>query len=293
MAEQHKLWCGKRRNHTETEDTLGGLELLIGKWVGNLGVNFIAIPAVTSVGSQTPHFKKITQNYIETIEFTPIGREVANHGGANQNDPNLNQKVFGLQYEIVIANSDTLEPLHTENGTFLHLVGDGKQSSIVRQAAVPHGNSLLFTGNIYKLRGGPNIDFVANATPVGTPPNMLRGYREGFPLDVNKHLTDFNKQMEADGFSFTETTVIDLSTHNPTLGGGIMNVLFAKKFAEPIRTDAVFWIEKVVGPSGDFLQLQYTQNTSLAFFQNVDPVAPGQDTRVIWPHIQINTLRKQ
>jgi hypothetical protein len=64
--------------------------------------------------------------------------------------------------------------------------------------------------------------------------------------------------------------------------GGIFNIPFVQKNANPTSLVAIFWIEKVKQADGStFMQLQYTQTVILNFLG------------INWPHISIATLIKQ
>jgi len=136
------------------EPNLGPIKSLEGKWVGTGGGwNIIAVPVPGD-----PDFKLIIQEYSETITIKLGAKGPApNKGGAVGQQDN-----FALEYELAVTKQDTQDRLHIENGMWLHLVGPPGTTNpnpIVRQAIVPHGNSVLMMGpDIPQEDGKPKID---------------------------------------------------------------------------------------------------------------------------------------
>jgi hypothetical protein len=69
--------------------------------------------------------------------------------------------------------------------------------------------------------------------------------------------------------------------------GGIISVPFLKKYVPSTRAQFNLWIEKVVVDGHVVMQLQYEQIINFEFGFGTD----GGTT--VWPHIQVNTLRKK
>jgi hypothetical protein len=86
------------------------------------------------------------------------------------------------------------------------------------------------------------------------------------------------------------TTTLSMDTTVET--GGIVNIPFVVDQANAADMKSTFWIEELAekGPDGKpILQLQYLQVVILDFFPRPDGL-PGL---VRWPHISINTMRKE
>jgi hypothetical protein len=183
--------------------------------------------------------------------------------------------------------------LHIEPGIWLHVppttVPPNPKATVVRQATIPHGDSLLAQGDVIPtVNGGPNIQ-PADSTPAPNPP--------GAPLGAG-YLAPFNDPALPPGFkppfiknpnlalqeailgqNIVKTEVLLVST-SPS--GGIVNIPFVVNNANATKLSAVFWIETVLQPDGTrFMQLQYTQ-TVILNFKGID-----------WPHISVATLVKQ
>ena len=106
-----------------------------------------------------------------------------------------------------------------------------------------------------------------------------------FGLDMD----DFNLQLKKDlaGLTVTHTSTIVVDSKN---GGGILNIPFIVDRANATRFQTTFWIETVKDDSGlSFLQLQYTQIINIEFHHPFG----GGDGLIVWPHLNINTMRKQ
>ncbi|AVP98461.1 hypothetical protein C7S18_15255 [Ahniella affigens] len=89
--------------------------------------------------------------------------------------------------------------------------------------------------------------------------------------------------------NISKYTLIQLTTkHDGGPQGGILNTPFVQRFANVTEVTLNMWLETVVEADGtEVLQLQYEQ---IIFFEFMFG-SNGQTTR--WPHIQVNTLRKQ
>jgi len=77
--------------------------------------------------------------------------------------------------------------------------------------------------------------------------------------------------------TIVETQTLFVTTHH---GGGVSNIPFVTQNANAAFMNATFWIEKVQGASGPFLQLQYVQTVLLDFLG------------LNWPHVSVATLVK-
>jgi hypothetical protein len=275
-------------------DDLGPLASLVGKWVGSKGWNIIAVPAPGSQPDTEGAFQLLIRRYTETITFVPVGAPVRNRGGA------LDQFVGALEYELRINDLETAEVLHVENGMWLYL-GDIQPDSgtgpspippftLARSASIPHGDSALILGNFSTAEGAPTLPEISTLPPdVGpqAPLGYTDPYLSGGPPGLNVTNPDATLQADIEGQTILSTTTLVLDSANQ---GGIQNVPFIVNHANATRFQCFFWIETVQVPDSDqtFQQLQYTQIIDLEFHQKFG--APGLIT---WPHVNINTLRKQ
>ncbi len=276
--------------------SLGPITDLAGTWIGK-GFSLISLPDFDSKPPSTgpKPFRLKLNSTVEILEFTPIGGLVPNRGSTGQDDISI----FGLRYLQRVSDALTNEPLHIEPGFWLNvprtdIPADGP--TVVRQASVPHGSSVLAVGTGLHLSGGPEIG-PANSTPVknpvGTPlapeylapfadPPLPPGFKPGFVRNPNLALLEAIR-----GQTIAHTVVLIISTAAPLngsgqLGGGIVNMPFDIRNANATRLDAIFWIETVKQADGTtFQQLQYTQTVILNFLG------------INWPHISVATLTKQ
>jgi len=112
-----------------------------------------------------------------------------------------------------------------------------------------------------------------------------------YPYSVRPdlRLRDVSKHQKIKHFTtFSLDTRIQSAAAQGTEGpqGGIINVPFVNKYASCTRCRFRMWIEVVEEDGHEFLQLQYEQISQFEFGFGTD----GGVT--VWPHIQINTLRK-
>ncbi|MGN6557054.1 MAG: heme-binding protein [Solirubrobacterales bacterium] len=265
------------RTATTTADELGPLADLVGTWMGK-GWELIAVPQGET------GFHLIVRPYVEVLTVEPIGAPVPNRG------PKEDMLISGLMYKTRITDRETHEPLHLENGMWLYLK-NAKQEPvevpIVRQASIPHGDVLLALGTS-STGQAPEIPTIKGAPEkeVGMNPGYLDPYivpREGFdPSSPNQVLVEANK-----GLDIVATTTLLVSTEGE---GGILNIPFVREHANATRFTCTYWLETVKGTKGEeVLQLQYSQQTNIEFLPKKDH-EPGL---IMWPHINVNTLRKQ
>jgi hypothetical protein len=275
---------------------LGPLAPLAGTWTGNLGWNLIAVPTP----GEPDRFTLLIRPYYETITFTPLGVMVPDRGASEI----LN--IYGLEYSLKVSDSVTQEPLHLENGMWLYTNDPQSPESptIVRQATVPHGNSVLALGTSQQADGPPTIPELS-AFPVGNPFDPpMDGYTDvymlpDFPVvprqppfstaDANHVLREAIKDQNV-----LSTLTLSVSTESPG-GGGIVNIPFIQKNANATTFSATFWIETVENPATgeSFDQMQYSQQTNLEFIKCASQCKPGGSGLIVWPHVNVNTLVKQ
>jgi len=286
---------------------LGPLGEFPGTWAGT-GFNLIARP---DFQNKQPFFLEINGT-LENLEFTQIGGDIPNRG-SEQDDINLH----GVHYLQQVADCVTHGALHIEPGLWIHIpkTKDPKvpEPTVVRQATIPHGDSLLAQSTlITEVAGGPTINPVDSfpftdavipglnqpaKNPVTNPQYLAQYSNRTLPaccllpgLDLNAVVKDPTLLLKAaiQGQVITKTVVIVISTVAAAGSTGILNIPFVVRNANALQMDAIFWIETVQPTDGDpFLQLQYVQRVILDF----PPVPNG--SIIHWPHISVATLVKQ
>lgn len=271
---------------------LGPLNDLPGRWNG-AGFNLIA----------RPHFGPGPDRFIElnltreTLEFTTIGSPIPNRG-SDQADINLR----GVTYLQQISDAKTNGALHIEPGIWLHIpptTAPKEPESVSRLATIPHGDAVCAVGGITHASGKPKIEPV-NTVPFGEgekapAPGTPNEFPEYDLSKATKFRTDesllggISQDMINDptvalrhalhGQNIIETTTLSVTSHKDK-GGGVENIPFVTENANASFISAIFWIERVNGPNGTFLQLQYVQTVLLDF------------KGLHWPHVSVATLLK-
>lgn len=282
---------------TDATSDLGPLTRLVGTWSGTRGWNLIAVPKP----GPREGFTLLIRPYYETITFAPLGALVPDRGASEI----LN--IFGLEYSLRVSDLLTNEPLHLETGMWLYTNDPQAPDSptIVRQAVVPHGNSVLALGSSWQTSGPPAIS-VLDTFPVGRPtdpPNP--GYTDPYtfppPPDVpgqpgfNVHDANEVLREAIKDQNILSTLTLSVSTRPPGGGGGIVNIPFIQQNANPTTFDATFWIETVENPvTGEQVdQLQYSQQTNLEFIKCRSQCSDDGSGLIVWPHVNVNTLVRQ
>jgi hypothetical protein len=282
----------------EIDNKLGPLAGLIGTWKGNSGWNLIAVPSQLH---GEPQFTLLIQQYSEILTFTPITAPVPNRGGATQ------QFITGLLYELTI--NDMKYPngiLHIENGMWLNMTDIEAQPdgpvvesiavntdlapfTIARMSAIPHGDVVIALGNSTTSSAAPVFPVIsAIPNPAGLPP--VFGYID--PYTNNQFSKEFNtanvnSTLAALAATQTITKVTTITVDTANKGGSISNIPFVEQHVDPSRFQSTFWIEDVVSDGLSFQQLQYSQQADLNFIKKFK--LPGD---ILWPHVNVNTLRK-
>ena len=83
-----------------------------------------------------------------------------------------------------------------------------------------------------------------------------------------------------------------LTVDSTRKSGGITNLPFSVREAEPVSMKSTIWIQELDEKDGTGkpkLRLQYSQVVMLHFFHPREDEFPG---RAVWPHISIATLEK-
>jgi hypothetical protein len=289
---------------------LGLLMDLPGRWEGK-GFNMIARPAKQAVATNPTFFLELNGTH-ETLEFMAIGGDIPNRG-----DIETTILLHGIHYLQSVTDCEDSSAIHKEPGLWIHVPksAENPNETYVRQAAIPHGDSLVAQSTFFATdNGGPKIAPV-NALPfplsnpipglndvthaVITNPTYLEPYLT-FPLPVECLPKGLNA---ADTIkdptivlratiapqNIVETKVIGITTsfpspltNSPPIQG-IVNIPFVVKNANAAQMDAIFWIEKVTHPQDSkkhYMQLQYVQRVILDF------------AGIHWPHVSVATLIK-
>jgi hypothetical protein len=276
----------------ELAPELGPLNDLPGRWSGS-GFNLIARP---HFGPGSDLFLELNLTS-ETLQFTTIGSPIPNRG-FDQTDINLR----GVTYLQQITDAQTHGALHIEPGIWIHIpptTAPKEPETVSRLATIPHGDAVCAVGGIAQAAGKPKIDPVNTVPfPEGSPAPAPGGPNEFPEYDLSKPsqfrtaqnlLAGIEQAVVADptvrlrhdlhGQNIIETTTLSVTTHKDK-GGGVSNIPFVTENANASFMSAIFWIERVQGPNGTFLQLQYVQTVLLDF------------NGLRWPHVSVATLLK-
>ncbi len=186
---------------------------------------------------------------------------------------------------------------------------------VARLASIPHGNSVLALGrsavhvgmpaipavsglpagrfedvgtSAYDFKDDPYLEpykhYIENPFRGNVPPTVP-GFPGFSPADMNAILRFANE-----GVNIVRTTTLTVDTERKS--GGISNVPFSVREAEPVSMKSTFWIQELAEndeTGKPRLRLQYSQVVMLHFFNPREDEFPG---RAVWPHISIATLEK-
>ena len=321
----------------EAAGDLDILSDLVGTWKGP-GFNQIMLP---DFAGGKP-FKTLLNSTVETLEFSGDIGPVPNRG-AKQADIVLH----GVRYfqsvkdaadgkASAVCWTPALPPpaisacsqvIHQEPGFWLRFpetTDPASSVSFVRQAAIPHGVSILLQGQGFVVKE-PIID-VVSTKPIRVDGSPILGYGDGPDLSVavpagtpagapanpNVVLTDALEKQKAAGEKIVKTVVLDVRSGPAADGTGISNIAFLQpggpaptapdNNAAVTQVSSIFWIETVELPGGgQVLQLQYSQ-TVILNFGGVNwcvrggcrcvPAGGSQHCAPCRPHVSVATLRK-
>jgi len=121
---------------------------LAGTWMGR-GFNLVSLPLPPQSGSADPFKPRFIPKIGATQEVlvvAPLGAPIPNRGFV-QEDIFL----FGLSYLQVVSDAASSEARHFETGLWLN-VPDTPPPNVVRQAVIPHGDSLLASGIVTQAK---------------------------------------------------------------------------------------------------------------------------------------------
>lgn len=186
---------------------------------------------------------------------------------------------------------------------------------VARLASIPHGNSVLAIGTSEEVNGMPHIPSLSGLPSgrfedVSTPGYDFKTdpYLEPYNHYINNpfmgnvtgvigfpgfHPADMNAILRfacQNGPKIARTTVLNVDSTRKS--GGIRNLPFTVREAEPVSMKSTFWIQELAEKDANGetqFQLQYSQIVMLQFFRPREDEQPGL---AAWPHISIATLRK-
>jgi hypothetical protein len=297
---------------------LGPLVAFSGTFTGP-GINFIFRPQNAATPTPLLIPQPTSDNILEinltldSIAFSTSLGSVPNRGEV-QGDIFLN----GVPYLQTVQDvTDPHHPvgIHFEPGIWLIVPPTTApavaQSTLVRQASIPHGTTIEAQGTFTSISGPPNIPSV-DITPFKAgqpdiPANQItfpsqtaaESNTARIPQDLTPFiaagtitqaiLSDPNTMLRnalANGPNVTATTIIQIST-NPAppipIGGGVDDIAFllnddTTPNADAISMAATFWIETLEFGG---LQIQYSQLVILNFHG------------LSWPHVSLATLTRR
>jgi len=299
---------------------LGQLQYLIGTWTNQ------NLPGTTSGGPQAPYSYNVMPlpqvdptspsgfilknfSYYEELTFSAIHGSAENRGGIGA------QVAYTIFYEQRVyfaegPNKDAL--VHAENGSLLLLLdqtqqlgpyGNGDQPGIgnktvknsmpptqafnlVKQVAVPHGNSILALGTY----GASNIGQGSPAIPVASV--LPQGYSTLPPQytmqdpvsNPQPALTaDPNQALRNALAARAPTNFLELNLSTANGKGAVTNIGFEQQHADVERYDFTYWLSAFDG-TDNYTQLQYSQSIQMKL-----PIG-GQ--MLVFPHVTANTMTK-
>ncbi|MGH3917851.1 MAG: hypothetical protein ACRDSG_02210 [Pseudonocardiaceae bacterium] len=156
---------------------LGVLGDLVGTWMGS-GFTLISLPAFDprppNDGARKD-FRVVANATREILEVEPIGASFPNRGSFKEVDSPFGQpdiEIYGVRYHQRVTDAENNQPLHMESGFWLKVpktdIPDLRRS-LVRQAVIPHGDSLLALGP-------------SSLTYNGKPRRLRRDGSEGYEI---------------------------------------------------------------------------------------------------------------
>lgn len=303
------------------DPNLGALSRLPGKWINakdgentgfeGRGWNMIALPFHDPNGGGLD-YRLLVNQYNEVLEFDEIDGPVPNRGIDRQQNIQLDQSIFALDYQqaivqiavadFPITNADTHGPvgaaIHHEPGFFLAIKDQRTEElDIARLATIPHGDSVLAMGQSSSINGKPAISAI-DGRPIGATTDLEHPYLAPYNAfsGNNKFLGLFDVvaphellQAGIDAvdqrFGIKKTSVLHFDTKFST--GGIVNIPFVVKQANATEMVATFWVMELdSNDDAPKWAISYAQVVMLEFFRRFDN-EPGL---IKWPHVSINTL---
>jgi hypothetical protein len=297
-------------------DAVGALQLLVGTWTNQplangqggpanpYSYNLMVLPQTTADPSSPQGYILKNMQYYEEITFSAIHGNAANRGGTGVQ---VSNPLFYEQRIYISPISDTPATnnlVHAENGAWLVLTSSDQYPgpyggppeapvpgstpptgypTLVKQIAVPHGNSVLAIGEtpVQPTSGAPTIAAPPQVLPQGvdtTPyttqsvgnPSLLYTQNPNLPLEQALNVAPVGQY-----FMF--------QVDSKAGAGQVTNIGYEQQHADVVQYSATYWLEALEG-SEEFTQLQYSQTIMLSI--------PIDGQNVLFPHITCNTLTK-
>jgi len=299
--------------------SFGPLEKLIGTWQGQRGISVVSLPQY-AYGSAD--FMVLGYYYNETLTFRPIWGQVLNRGYSNANHLNptaqLDQVLMGLTYDLRVVNSVTGDLIHAESGQWLwnRASGIDPQWTVSRASLIPHGVSLIALGEVSSLTGTEvedelqgmkySVDWISE--PQNLQSNVF-GYFEGKRAAGCNDAGGNASQGDCDNpilrllediGPVQNMSAKKLEVSSLRSGGAIAMLPNVQAQVQNKAFNATFYVETITDSQNQtYEQLQYAQNVFFQFETNfacrsnpVTSLCDYSDSKIHWPHIQVNTLRK-
>ncbi len=299
---------------TAQGDAVGLLQLLVGTWTNQplangqggpdtpYSYNLMVLPQTSQDPSSPEGYILKNMQYYEEITFSSIHGNAANRGGTGVQvcNPLFYEQRIYISQASGTPVSNTL--VHAENGAWLVLTSSDQFAgpysngekvpgstpptgypTLVKQIAVPHGNSVLAIGEapVEATTGSPVIAAPAQVLPdipdtapyttesVGNP-NLQFTANPNMPLNEGLDVAPVGQ-------------FIMFQVDSKNAAGQVTNIGFEQQHADVVQYSATYWLEALAG-SSEFNQLQYTQTIMLSIPINGEPV--------LFPHITSNTLTR-
>lgn len=296
-------------------DAVGALQLLVGTWTNQplangqggpanpYSYNLMVLPQQDPSSPQGYILKNM--QYYEEITFSAIHGNAANRGGTGVQ---VGNPLFYEQRIYISPVSETPasnQLVHAENGAWLVLTSSDQYPgpyggppenpvpgstpptgypTLVKQIAVPHGNSVLALGDAPPLQpqtGAPTIPTPPQVIPSGIDSSPYTTQSVGNP---NLAYTQNPNQPLVDALAAGTVGQYFMFQVSSTAGSGqVTNIGFEQQHADVVQYSATYWLEQLEGKT-TFDQLQYTQTIMLRI--------PLGNQDVLFPHITSNTLTR-
>ena len=269
----------------------GPLAYLEDDWTGDTGFNLMVVPRKTPDGKTS--FLVMVQQLFEIQNFTRVGAPVPNRGG------NVGrEQIMGVKYNQTVAENVSKNILHEEVGMWLWQTpsnikdpsnplkvgwstinnGDFQKPlhPVSRQGVIPHGNSILLSGDWESESNVPNFPPVNESyLPVITTPGidpaiqkkfqafylsqienalslLPSGETSGLTVDNFVHPTSLliprsstESSIGTESLKFFEVINIHVNSENSKGFGGVDSIPFAHSFALPVDFESYHSIQVV------------------------------------------------
>jgi len=308
----------ERRRQTGTEAARshapraeGPLGDLAGEWVSvpGGGWNIVAVPHWEGAWNYRLVVSQVRERLTIDLPGAPVtNRGIRFDGGPGGDDQIVISSTYAQEVEPVATAESPGgaravrhgSRLHSETGRLMWMPGAAAEAAMIRLGNIPNGASFLAPGRVRSHAGPPEILPVPVLPEgIGTEPvsdedgTMLAPYRR---FATTPFLGRFDPLAPVEALRtaaawqpVAQTTRLTFDTEFD--GGGILSSPFLKRQANPVSVRCDYWLEELE-PDGSgrppALQLQYAQVVMLEFFPRTD----GQPGLIRWPHVSVNTLRR-